>query len=169
MPLNTVHYYIKNLINGVQVPGTAGILEAFIKPPDPETEPTPKAYVWGSTEDEARLASPRVPISGEITQAGWKEANHLLDIWLVWFSDEDSDSDSLDIAFPAVVDAVAAILRKSPDPVQVTDPATGQDSQLADVGEQMSIDMYPPRATADQRVWRYDARIQLKIQELFQS
>jgi hypothetical protein len=169
MPLNTVHEYLRRMLDGTQIPGTAGVLEAFITPPDPETEPTPKAYVWGSLADENRMASPRIPENGDITQAGWKQLDHKLDVWLVWFSDEDTDTRTISVAFPAVVDFVAKILRESPDPAKVADPLTGMESELLDIGERMTIDMYPPRATADQRILRYDAKFQLTILETFQS
>jgi hypothetical protein len=169
VPFNTVHSYLQRMLDGTQIPGTAGVIEAFIAPPDPETEPTPKAYIWGTTGSEDRMASPRVPENGDISQAGWKEINHLTDVWLAWFSDEESDVRTLDVAFPAVVDYLAKILRESPDPVKVSDPLTGMDSELLDIGERMTMDMYPPRATADQRIWRYDAKFQLVILEVFQS
>lgn len=168
MPLNTVHHYLKRLLDGVQVPGTAGTLEAFITPPDPETEPTPKAYIWGATANEQRTAMPR-NLNGDPTTAGWKQMDHLIDVWLVWFSDEETDAPDLDSAFPAVLDVVSKILRESQDPVQVSDPLTGQPSELLDVGEKMSTEMYPPRSVADQRILRYDARFQLTIQEVFQA
>lgn len=169
MPLNTVHEYLRRMLDGTQIPGSAGTAEAFIAPPDPETEPTPKFYIWGSTVSEDRMASPRVPENGDLAQAGWKEMNHLLDIWLVWFSDEDTDSSTINVAFPAVVDMLAKILRESPDPVKVSDPLTGMDSELLDIGERMAIDMYPPRAMEDARILRYDAKFQLTILETFQS
>lgn len=169
MPLNTVHHYLRGLLNGTPVPGTAGTIEAFIAPPDPETEPTPKVYIWGATGHEDRQASPRVPESGDVTQAGWKEFRHTVDLWLVWFSDEETDAPVMDYAFPAVVDILLALLRKSPDPVIAYDPLTGRDSELLDVGEKMDVEMYPPRAVSDQRTLRYDAKIQLSIMEVFQS
>lgn len=169
MPLNTVHAYMRDMLHGTQIPGSAGTLEAFIAPPDPECEPTPKAYVWGSNADEDRLASPRIPVSGDITQAGWKTQHHMLDVWLVWFSDEDSDIGTIDVAFPAVMDIIAKVIRESPDPVKVTDPLTGMDSELLDIGEKMIMEMYPPRSMDDQRIWRFDGRFQLRIEETFQS
>jgi hypothetical protein len=169
MPLNTVHQYLKGLLDGIQVPGTAGTIEALITPPDPETEPTPKVYIWGSTHMEDRQASPRVPENGDLTQAGWKNLDHRVDVWVVWFSDEETDAPDMDLAFPAVLDVVCDILRKSPDPVKVVDPLTGMDSELLDIGERMSVDLYPPRGVADQRVLRFDAKIELTILETFQS
>lgn len=169
MPLNSVHHYLKQLLDGTVVPGTAGTIEAFIQPPDPETNPTPKVYVWGANSNETRRASPRVPEDGDLSQAGWKTINHQVDLWLVWFSDEETDAPIMDYAFPAVIDVVTGLLRKSPDPVIVYDPITGAESELMDVGERMAVDLYPPRAMADQRVLRFDARIELYIEEEFQS
>jgi hypothetical protein len=169
MPLNTIHHYLKGLMDGTVVPGTAGTIEAFIAPPDPETEPTPKVYIWGATGKEERQAGPRVPESGDLAQAGWKEFNHTVDLWLVWFSDEETDAPVMDYAFPAVVDILLKVLRESPDPVMVKDPLTGMDSELLDIGEEIDVEMYPPRAVSDQRTLRYDAKMQLKIMEVFQS
>lgn len=170
MPLVAVQTYLKGVLDGLVIPGTAGNLEAFISPPNPEFEATPKAYIWPSTSNENRQSMPRnTGVSSVPGGSAWKELNHLVDVWLVWFSDEASDAQDLDSAFPAVIDAVAWQLRTVPDPAVLTDPMTGRESQLLDVGERMSFEFPPARATLDQRILRYDARIQLEIMEVFQA
>lgn len=169
MPLATVQTYLKGVLNGLIVPGTGGnTLEAFVTPPDPEYAPTPKAYIWASQGNETRESMPR-NLNGQPGTAAWKELHHSVDVFIVWFSDEAADSADLDSAFPAIVDAVAQRLRTVPDPAVCQDPLTGMPSQLLDVGERMSYDAPGVRSTNDQRISRYDARLQLEIMEVFQA
>lgn len=172
MPLVSVQTYLKSVLNELIVPGTGGnTLECFITPPDPEYSPTPKAYVWASQGNETRESMPRNlgPSAAQLANAAWKEMHHQVDVFIVWFSDESADSPDLDSAFPGIVDAVAWRLRTVPDPAVVKDPLTGRESQLLDVGERMSYDAPGVRATIDQRIDRYDARLQLEIMEVFKA
>lgn len=167
MPLNTVQVHIKTLLDGLDVPGTAGALEAFITPPGQEECTRPKAYIWPSGGDEKRQSTPRIDVAP--STAAWKQVDHLVDVWLTWFSDEDADAADIDLAFPAVVDMAMDRLRASPEPAEVTDPFTSRVSYLCGVGERMSFEFYPVVGVPDERINRYDCRLQLPITELFQS
>lgn len=166
--MNSCQLYIKNMINGLTVPGNANSLLAYITPEDPFDDTNPAAYIWPSTGNEDRQAVPRV--GADIynpTQAGWKTLTHDLDIYLTWFND-DSDPNA-DISFPAVLDVVMYTYRSSANPAVVADPLTGLQSQLIDVGERMTYRMAGIHATADQRWLRYDAQLTLTIIEELQS
>jgi hypothetical protein len=167
--LVAVQTYLQGVLSELIVPGTGGnTLECFITPPSPEYAPTPKAYVWASQGNETRESMPR-NLNGTIGTAAWKETHHQVDVFIVWFSDESADAADLDFAFPAIVDAIMWRIRTVPNPAVCLDPLTGRESQLLDVGERMSYDAPGVRSTNDQRISRYDARLQLEIMEVFQA
>jgi hypothetical protein len=172
MPLNSTQTYIQQLINGTPLPGGIPALAAYITPPDPNEEAdVPAAYVWPSTGNESRSnsgpAAGTVPRNtGAGTPSGWKNIVHMLDIWLVFFGqDDDPASDTL---FPGIVDAVMAVLRTAPNPAPAFDTYTQQPSWLVDIGEKMDyrVDL---RALSDQAYNRYDGLITITITEIFQS
>lgn len=170
MPLNTVQCYLKGVLNGSILPLDLGTLEAFITPPNPNDDAVnPAAYIWGSRGRENRGALPRAQ-PGNLSTGAWKFIDHDVSIWLTWFG--AADDQFADQQFPTVVDAVCAVLRNTNllDETQyATDPVTGQQSNLLDVGERMSWDYGPVHATADQRYLRYDAQLVISIQEWFQA
>jgi hypothetical protein len=170
MPLNTVQTYLKGVLNGVIMPLDLGTLDAVIAPPNPEDDVVnPMAYIWGSRGAERRESVPRA-VPGDLSTGGWKILEHDVDIWLVWFG--AADDQFADQQFPSVIDAVCAVLRNVAilDQTQhATDPVTGQQSDLLNVGENLSWEYAPVKAVADQRYLRYDAQIGVSITEYFQA
>lgn len=166
--------YTRSLLDGMSVPGDSGRLEAFIKPPDPETEQrTPHAYVWSARGDERRSSGPRSAAPSGAPQyvpampAGWKYMQHSLEIYLVWFDDQtDAQADS---TFPFLVDAVMNALRTTKMPVPIVDPSTGLNTQIVDLGRSMTYEYSPLKATAAQRIDRFDAMILAPVQEWIQA
>jgi hypothetical protein len=169
MPTNTVHHHIKGILDGLIVPGTAGTLEAFICPPAVRDDPRPAIYIWSARGSERRQSLPRAAAPYQpVGQSGWKELTHTIEATLTWF--DDNTDLNVDHAFPAVVDCVLQALRSAADPVYyVTDPLTGQQSELYAIGEKLTYDMAPPRAVADQRYLRFDASFIITIMEAFQA
>lgn len=171
MPLNTVTTYLLDLLNGLPLPGPAGQygnLATYITPPDPGQLEVPSAYLWPSTGRETRLTSPRANSSPQVIEPGWKRLDHKLELWISWTG--GADDDTADTNFTAVVDAVMAALRPSPDPVVATDPVTGVISSVTiGVGEHMTYDVAVPHTLDDERYLRYDARLTLDVLEMFQS
>lgn len=180
MPINSVQVYIQNLLDGLIMPSSAGQLRAYITPPDPNEEAEiPTAYIWPSDGDESRDPAkggtvPRNPgFNSEVTtlaqliaESGYKTIEHHMDVYLVWFGqDDDPNSDTW---FPGMVDAIMFALRTSPDPAPAQDPYTGQVTTLLDVGENMGYRI-TLRGLADQRYNRYDALITLELLEMLQS
>lgn len=168
MSLNATLGYVKGLLDGLAIPGQTDTLVAFIAPPPVDDDPAapPTVYVWAADGTEKRLAVPRAdPTAGN--PGGEKTANHAVTLWVTW--PNAIDAADADTGFPAVLDAIMATLRTSPDPAQVTDPLTGAQSELVDVGENMTWMYAPPHALADQRWVRYDAEIRVPILEVFQS
>lgn len=169
MSINTAQSYLKGILDQVMLPLNLGTLSAFIQPPNPGDGTEPGAYIWGSRGTERRLAIPRAQ-PGDLSTGGEKTLNHNVDVWIVWLG--PAVDPQQDVLFPAVVEAVLAVLRNTPilDNTQhAVDPVTGQLSQLLDVGEQMDWEYAPVRAVADQRYLRYDARITVNITEIIQA
>ena len=142
----------------------------FITPPDPkEDADRPTAYVWPADGTEKRRSLPRNNGPGTLyTASGWKDHLHRVQIYLVWFAGDDEPD--IDSAFPSVVDMVQFAMRTStPNPAYATDPVTGVITQLCDIGEEMTYEIVPVHALADQRWNRYDARITLSVLEEIRS
>jgi len=171
VPINTTQVYVSELLNGLTWPITnLPALQCQITPPDPNVDANvPQAYVWPSRGRENRNPAhggtiPRATTSPN-SAAGLKTQQHRLDVYLVWFGqDDDPDADTL---FPGMVDWVMEKLRLSPDTTPVLlDPWTNRESYLIDVGEVMDYQI-TLRALVDQRYNRYDALITLVINEVF--
>ena len=169
MPLNTVQYFLRDALDGLVLPLGLGNLTAFISPPNPGDGMVPAVYVWGSNGSESRLSVPRAAHLN-LASGGDKTLHHQADVWLVWFgSSEDPD---VNTQFPAILDKVMGALRNTRlvDGAQyVTDPVTGQASQLLAVAEEMSWEYAPVKAIVDQRYLRYDARVTVTVIEVIQS
>ena len=170
MPLNSVTTYLLDLLDGIPLPGPAGesgALACFITPPDPGNLEVPTAYLWPVTGVETRLTTPRAG-GPNVTQPGWKHINHRVQLVLAFVG--AGDDPNADTTFPAVIDAVMAVLRPSPDEALITDPVTGVlSSLLLGIGEDMTYDFAVVRTLQDQRYLRYDARLTINVNEYFQA
>ena len=166
MPVASCMNFIKTLLDDIAMPGGLN-LAAWINPPDPDLGPAevPTAYIWPMPGSEKRLTVPRN--TGPGTAAGWKTERHEIGIYLVWEGAEnDPEADTL---FPGFIDALMDALRTAwPMPAILTDPNTGEMTQLVDTGEEMTYDSPPPRTVADQRYLRYDCLIRVPMTEQLQ-
>lgn len=174
MPLSSTLTYIKQILDGQNVPGNAGPLKALVAPLNPEIKNgQAHAYVWTARGTERRNSGPRSKPPTGMTPyapalpAGWKLQTHNVSIWVVWF-DDNMDPEQ-DIAFPLVLDGVMNILRTARMPIVIENPATAQYSQLIDLGKNMDYDYVPMRSTASQRYNRFDAQIVAPVEEWFQA
>jgi hypothetical protein len=165
--INAVQLYVKNLLDGLALPQGLN-LTAYITPPDPNVETdTPTAYVWPADGTESRDprrggSIPRMTVPSQ--PSGTKVAEHMMDVWLVWFSaNDDPDADTW---FPGMVDAIMALLRVTAVEVDVYDPYSNAQSVVIDTGEQMTYKI-AVSAVEDERYNRYDALITLRLTELF--
>jgi hypothetical protein len=171
MPINAAQTYLQQLLDQMAMP-LSGVppLAAYITPPDPNVEAeAPTAYIWPSTGDESRDSRKGGTVprnTGPGTPSGWKNIAHSLNVYVVWFMQDDDEL--ADTAFPSIVDAIMFQLRTAPNPAPAIDPFTQQQSWLLDIGENMTyrIDL---RAVADQRYNRYDALITVPVAEVFQA
>jgi hypothetical protein len=170
VPIASVQQFLLGLLNGLPLPGPAGQagnLACYVTPPDPGVLDVPTAYLWPVSGTEHRLTTPRAGGPGVI-QPGWKRIDHKVPLFLVFVG--LADDPAADTNFPAVIDAVMAALRPSPDEVQLTDPVTGViSSVLLGIGEEMTYEYAVVHTLADQRMLRYDARLTITAVEYFQS
>lgn len=170
--------YLQQLLDGLEWPFTnlvnpPGNLQAFIMPPNPQViASAPSAYLWFNRGDEKRSGAkygygtvPRAQYPGG--PSGTKAIEHTVPIYLVWDGGSPTDP-VVNSLFPGMVDAVMATLRVSEDPVVITDPWTGAQSQLVDVGENISY-LTSLRALEPQRLERLDALLELTVVEGFSS
>lgn len=175
MPVNSTLQHVKGLLDGATIPGNAGQrLEAFVSPPDPETRQiNPHAYVWAARGPEKRNSGKRstppagAPQYNPIMPAGWKLLTHTIEVYLTWF--DDNRDPQIDSSFPLVIDITMAILRGCRMPMDLTDPATGLNCQLINLGEVLSYEYVPVRSTASQRYQRQDALITAPVEEWIQA
>jgi len=172
MGVSVVLSTLRTMLNGVTLPGMIGTLEAFITPPDPREDPPPAAYIWSSRGRESRQSLPRnqtmvQPPGTGFAQAAFKTIDHTVDVYVTWFG--EATAPDADAAFPQGLDGIMQILRTGPSPLSVTDPATGIQSELVDIGERMNYQLVPMRSVRDQRILRYDCAFTLMILEEFQA
>lgn len=181
MSIAAVGDYVKGLLNGLTwPPAMAGLppLACYIKPPDPNVQSSiPTAYIWQKSGRESRdtdkLRSGTVPrISMPGGPSGTKAVDYQIPIFLVWEMDTaDPDNENL---FAGMLWQVMAALRgtayaagaqNSVTPVRLSDPWTGEQSYLIDLGEDMSFDS-DFRALEPQRFLRWDGVIDCSVSEV---
>jgi hypothetical protein len=167
MPIVSAQNAIMGILQGLPMPNGNYLLEAFVTPPDPETDySNPHAYIWPSRGHESRNPADGGTVprnTGVGTYAGTKPIRHHLEIFLRWYANND-DVDA-DIWFPGMVDAVMMALRTCTDPLVVTDPFTDIETQLVGIGEEMDYEI-TLRATTDEAFNLYDGLITCPLWEI---
>ena len=173
MGLPSVIGYIRDQLNGIAVPFPSVQLAAYITPPDPnvETVVMPTLYVVSADGPEKRLTISRN--TGPGTPSGQKTIDHDLKLHVIWMLANSAPgapgTADPDLLFSGVIEGVMAALRTSPAPVPLTDPNTGQQTELIDTGERMTYHYLPRHSIKNQRMLRYDGLIDLPVQELIQA
>ncbi len=145
MSLNACQLQIRTLLDGLQTPGITTPLTAYVEPPPlVDTTAGPIAYVWGGRGDERRATIPRGGLS-PFPGGAQKRVEHTADIVLQWSCEIGTEYEQL---FPLVIDAVRAQLRGQYDlRTTVTDPTTGEESVMTDLGERIIWEYATPVAT----------------------
>lgn len=170
MPIVSVQNAILKLLDNLPMPDGNYLLEAFVTPPDPETDySNPHAYIWPTTGKESRNAAQGGAIprnTGVNTPAGTKSIMHRFEIYVRWYV--ANDDTNADIWFPGMVDAVMWALRTADDPLVAADPYTEINSQVIGLGE--NIDYHITiRATEDEAQNMYDCLILLPVNEILHA
>jgi hypothetical protein len=176
MTLVSAMQYCKTLLDGLEwpaammaLPSPPGPLEAYVTSPIvTTTASSPQAYVWFTrlteNRDNAKYGAgtvPRAQFQG--APSGTKAVEHQVAVYVTWpiFSGDPNMS----TVFPGMLDAIRAQLRYSADPELITDPWTGEQSWLVDVGETITVeqDLW---ALAPERLERWDALLTVPVTEV---
>ena len=180
MGLATAVTYVKSLLDGMNwpqqmaaLPSPPPPLRCYIQPPDPNVlSAGPSAYTWFNRGDVSRNPAkygagtvPRAAYQGG--PSGTKAWAHMVPVYIVWTGSSPTDP-LADILFPGMVDAVVNTLQFSPDPVTVTDPWTGVESSLVDVGETISY-LTALRALEPMQSERLDALLECSVVEVISA
>lgn len=166
MPLNSVQVYVRDLLDGLAIPGVAQPLTAYVTPPVLEDLDGPRAYVWGARMRGKRQTAPRIT-KDEVSKAGFKRLDWVVDVYLVY--ETLPDGPSVDQEFPVLVDAVMNKTWTTPMCVEITDPTTQVTSQILQIGEEFDLEYPPERTPATMRTLYYTCRLGLNIYEAVQS
>lgn len=168
MPLNSVQHYVHDLINNMVLPSPVtgrGPLDCAITPPALQSLDGPHCYVWGGHVDKERQTMPR--------GAGFSKYPWRMSIWLIYETSAQlgpsGRNPNLDSEFPVLLDAVTKLLARTTMPILITDPDTGDISQIQGIGESWSLDYPAERLPATMRMLLYTAEISMDVLEVFQQ
>lgn len=169
MPIASAISFVKGLLDDIGMPAGLPSLAAYIvaKSPDPNVESSvPTCYILRSDGPEKRMSMTRN--SGPGTSAGEKKITHSIRLLVVYFmASSDPDGDTL---FGGIMDGIMDALRTSfPNPALATDPYTGVVTQMANTGEQMTYELYPPAATKNQRLLLCEGVITVPLIEVIRA
>ena len=169
MPLTSTQLYVKNILDGLLVPGATAPLQAWVTPPVLEDLDGPVAIVQGARLRVNRQTAPR--------RAGFKRLAWTVDVYLAY--ETTPDSETVDLEFPQIIDAVMGALWKVSIPTFI-DPlgnvlGTAPDvlpdgsSQIWNTGEDLELEYPPERVPATLRMLYYAARLGVDIEEVVQA
>lgn len=166
MPLNSVQQYVKGLIDTAAIVIDDGIpiLDCWIVPPTIQNMAGPHCYVWGGRVNPSRQTMPRG------VMAGFKKYPWLIDIYLVFETVANREQNpNLDNQFPILVDAVTNMLSATEMPKVITDPQTGQYSQIQHIGESWSLNYPVERTPRTMKMNWFSACITMDVLEVVQQ
>jgi hypothetical protein len=170
MPIVSVQNALMSILQGLPMPGGNYLLEAFVTPPDPETDYTnPHIFIWPTKGSESRDpkdggAIPRN--TGVGTPAGTKPIRHHMEMFVRWYA--NNDDPNADSQFPSFIDAICWALRTCQDPQIAVDPFTQVESQLVGIGEEITY-MITLRSTEDEAYGLYDCLLTLPVLEILHA
>ena len=176
MSIAATAVYIQGLLQTVTWPAPMlalasppGPLQVFITPPNPQVvAAAPTACVWMlkglESRDNAKYGAgtvPRALVAGG--PSGTKAVDHNIAVYVAW--DGAGTDPNANTLFPGMLDAICSVLRVSTDPGLITDPWTGVQSWLVDVGEIIGYetDLW---ALENQRLNRWDALLTVSVVEV---
>lgn len=177
MPLNAIQQWLASdeVLNGLQSPQYAplnAVVTSHIQSPDVldlvDTggimRPVPFAFVWVNNGHEDRQTMPR----GQ----AWKKIKWRVQVVLQVV--ENPDDPLRATAFPLLIDQIRAFLGNPATlsmPIIISDPVTGAQSQVLNVGEEIDYEVFIPDmiGAGGQALVRPAARLNLLIEEAVQG
>ena len=159
MSLNAIQQFLKTTLDGLVIPdGVIAPVQAYVLPPViTDVGENPAIFIWGGDLDEQRATLPRGP--------GEKRVQHTLSLYVMFIAEHDP---TVDQQFPILLDVIRATIRAIPLPVLLTDPTTGETSQLTDIGERIRQTYSTPVAMRTvEGMLQHNAALRLPIYEWF--
>jgi hypothetical protein len=159
--LNSIQHFVKGVLDGLATPLTSP-LQAVIMPPQlADVAGSPIAYIWGGRLATARQTAPRPFGQQKLT---WDISVAVTQVY-------DQDDETLESAFPLVLDTIMARMMTAPlqhTGVWLTDPVTQNQTQLMAIGERYTSDYTGVFTTSGPGVgmWVYACDMLLVAEEL---
>jgi hypothetical protein len=165
--LASVQYWLKGLLNGLQNP-MLNPLEAVIQPPVlADTGDHPYAYIWAGRGHEARQTAPRAirQPSGAVNPGGYQKMIWKTDVRL--YTVMAQEDPNIELAFPALIDVTVRWLNTTQIPIIITDPVTGQQSQILTMAETLDLNYATSVTTMStgQGIIRFGCDFVVEVQE----
>jgi hypothetical protein len=156
---------MRNMLDGLAIPGTTQTLEAFITPPTVTDLDNPVALIWGARLAGSRQTAPRGP--------GYKKLAWTVDVYLAYLTNPQSPT--VDVEFPSIIDAVMAKTWTTTMPLWIdasgvpTAEGTANSSQIQSIGESWELEYPPERTPATMRMLYFGARVGFDVLEVVQA
>jgi hypothetical protein len=165
--LTAVQFYLKGLLDQLQSP-MLDPLEALIQPPVlADVADHPFAYIWAGRGSERRQTAPRAirQPSGAINPGGYQKMTWKVDVRL--YTVMAQEDPNIELAFPALIDATTKELNTTQIPIVVTDPVTGQQTQILTIAETVDLDYATSVTTSaeGQGLIRFGCDLSVEVQE----
>jgi hypothetical protein len=165
--LTSVQFHLKSILNGLQSAQLAP-LQAVIQPPVlSDVGDHPFAFIWAGRGVEKRQTAPRAirQPSGAINPGGYQKMTWQMTVRL--YAVMHPDDPNLESAFPNLIDMVTLQVNVTQIPVIITDPVTGQESQILTIGENVDVDYASVRTAGDegQAIIRFACDLTVEVQE----
>ena len=165
--LTSIQWWMKGLLDQLQNP-MLDPLEAVIQPPVlADIADHPYAFIWAGRAHEARQTAPRAvrQSSGAVNPGGYQKMNWKTDVRL--YTVMNQDDPNIELAFPALIDVTVRWLNTTQIPTIITDPVTGQESQILTMGEILDLDYATSVTTSaeGQGIIRFGCDLVVTIEE----
>lgn len=160
--LNSVLQHLKEILTGTTSAYLGPLQVAVMAPPVFADLSDPWAFIWSGTSEEHQQTMPRT--MGGIP-GGYQKQTWELEIALTCVL--TLTTQNREMAFPALYDQVYRVLNTTPIPIIITDPATGQKSQILTIGVNVRSDIASAAATGDegQSFVKFGATIVCSVEE----
>ena len=162
MSITAVENYVATLINGAIGAYNNTPLQAWTEPPTGQaTAETPQAFVTAAEYHGQRQTMGGVQ--------GYYVEKHQIYVLVQWAINPQQDQVTRNLAFKNMIDTIINIIRTSyTGVIQITDPATGNNSQLLAIGEQIRGRILPPQSTDSPETLLFSAQLTLEAEEKVQ-